>query len=170
MNVKRYQGGGITGGPNVESLLNLLANYDQDTSIGDFLKLLMAHEEDMSSDSLDIDPKHAEEYKTILKEKMPEIASTLMSAPAYSMGAITGDAAADVLSGQTYGAAPGLRKPSGTGSPFVSFPHEAESKIDEFNRALQQSLATGEGGSIMQNLPPETLEEIIRQVGMQRPR
>ena len=82
MNVKRYQGGGITGGPNVESLLNLLANYDQDTSIGDFLKLLLDHKGDMSSDTLDIDPKHAEEYKTILKENMPEVASAFASAPA----------------------------------------------------------------------------------------
>ena len=147
MNVKRYQGGGITGGPNVESLLNLLANYDQDTSIGDFLKLLMAQEEDMSSDSLDIDPKHAEEYKTILKEKMPEIASTLMSAPAYSMGAITGDAASDVLSsGHLYGSAPTMRPSEGS------------------------AVGAGAGEAIMQNLPPETLEEIIRQLGIQQPR
>ena len=86
------------------------------------------------------------------------------------MGAIGGGTAADVLSGQKYGAAPGLMKPSGDPLPFTSFPHEAESKIDEFNRVLQQSLATGEGGSIMRNLPPETLEEIIKQLGTQRPR
>ena len=134
MNVKRYQGGGITGGPNVESLLNLLANYDQDTSIGDFLRLLLDHKEDISSGSLDVDPKHAEEYKTILEEKMPG----LTSAPAYSMGSITGDTAVDIL-GQEFGAAPGLMKPE-------------------------------ERGSIMRNLPPETLEQIIRQLGAQRPR
>ena len=140
MNIRKYQGGGgLPGGPSVEALLEMLANYDQDSSIGDFLKLLMVPG---SEEQTGMSGEQSQMVRDML-QKYDVPGGGAEAPPVYSTGS------AEVPGSTLYGSSPveaGVMGAAGA--------------------------ALGSTGleSIMQNLPPETLEELLRQLRTQQPR